>query len=186
MTRLWWVRHGPTHARGMTGWTDLPADLSDRSALDRLAALLPPRAALVSSDLSRATATADALARGRRRLAHDRRLREIHFGAWEGRIWAEIDGPEARAFWEGRGRAPGGEDWAALSGRIGAAVADLAAAGHGDVVVVAHFGAILAALGLACGRPVTEVLAHRIEPLSLTEIAQGPGGWRIGRINHRA
>ena len=28
MTRFWWVRHGPTHAKGMVGWSDLAADLS--------------------------------------------------------------------------------------------------------------------------------------------------------------
>ena len=30
MTRFWLVRHGPTHAKTMVGWTDLPADLSAR------------------------------------------------------------------------------------------------------------------------------------------------------------
>ena len=39
MTRLWWVRHGPTHAKAMVGWRDLPADLSDTAALARLARL---------------------------------------------------------------------------------------------------------------------------------------------------
>lgn len=29
MTRIFWIRHGPTHANGMVGWSDLPADLSD-------------------------------------------------------------------------------------------------------------------------------------------------------------
>jgi alpha-ribazole phosphatase len=43
MTRLWLVRHGPTHARTMVGWTDLPADLSDVAALARLSAHLPRR-----------------------------------------------------------------------------------------------------------------------------------------------
>jgi len=33
MTTLWLVRHGPTHAKAMIGWTDLPADLSDAGAI---------------------------------------------------------------------------------------------------------------------------------------------------------
>jgi broad specificity phosphatase PhoE len=41
MSRIWLVRHGPTHAKGMVGWTDLPADLSDGAALARLNAHLP-------------------------------------------------------------------------------------------------------------------------------------------------
>ncbi|MCX8953857.1 histidine phosphatase family protein, partial [Ruegeria sp. NA] len=36
MTRLHLVRHGPTHAKTMVGWSDLPADLSDTAALRRL------------------------------------------------------------------------------------------------------------------------------------------------------
>src|SRR5690606_24710314 len=80
VTRFWLVRHGPTHARGMVGWTDLPADLSDGTALARLSAHLPGEAPVISSDLSRAVATADALAAcagrsGRRRLPHDPGLR---------------------------------------------------------------------------------------------------------------
>ncbi|MGL6209472.1 MAG: histidine phosphatase family protein, partial [Paracoccaceae bacterium] len=59
MTRFFWVRHGPTHAKTMVGWTDLPADLSDTAALDRLKATLPQGAVTISSDLIRATATAD-------------------------------------------------------------------------------------------------------------------------------
>ena len=61
MTRFWLVRHGPTHAKSMVGWTDLAADLSDTAALARLNAHLPPDAPVISSDLSRAITTADAL-----------------------------------------------------------------------------------------------------------------------------
>ncbi len=60
MSRIWLVRHGPTHAKGMVGWTDLPADLSDGAALARLNAHLP-QVPVISSDLTRAVATADAL-----------------------------------------------------------------------------------------------------------------------------
>ncbi|MDZ4137070.1 MAG: histidine phosphatase family protein, partial [Paracoccaceae bacterium] len=51
MTRFHWVRHGPTHAKAMIGWTDLPADLSDHPAIARLTAFLPDAAGVVSSDL---------------------------------------------------------------------------------------------------------------------------------------
>lgn len=182
MTRFWWVRHGPTHARGMVGWTDLAADLSDVAALARLAAALPAGAAVVSSDLRRAVATADAVQGARARLAHDPRLREIHFGDWEGKGWAEVDGPEARAFWDGKAPAPGGEGWGDLCARVWSAMDAL----KGDVVVVAHFGAILAALQRARGCTAAEVLAQRVDNLSLTEMTVGPGGWTVGRVNHIA
>ena len=41
MSRLFLVRHGPTHAKTMVGWSDLPADLSDTAALARLSDHLP-------------------------------------------------------------------------------------------------------------------------------------------------
>jgi hypothetical protein len=64
VARLWWVRHGPTHQTTFTGWRDVPADLSDGAALDRLDAYLPAHAVLVSSDLLRASATADRISAG--------------------------------------------------------------------------------------------------------------------------
>jgi broad specificity phosphatase PhoE len=190
MTRLFWIRHAPTHARTMVGWTDLPADLSDHAALARLDAHLPRRAVILSSDLSRAVATADALAAGRDRLPHDPDLREIHFGAWEGLRHDEVSAAapdHIRRFWETPGdiSPPGGESWNDLSARITRATDRLLAHHAGrDIVVVAHFGAILAAVQRARGCPTTEVFSHRIEPLSVTTLEIGSGGWACEPINH--
>lgn len=185
MSLLWLVRHGPTHARGMTGWTDLPADLSDTAALARLNAHLP-QVPVVSSDLARAVATADRLA-PRRRLPHDPALREIHFGRWEGRLWAEAEAEDpalARRFWEAPGPvcAPGGESWDALTARTGAALARLAAA-EPELIVVAHFGVIIAAIQLAAGLTPAAAMAHRIDPLSVTRLTLGPRP-AVHAINH--
>ncbi len=177
MSRLWLVRHGPTHARSLTGWTDLAADLSDRAALARLAAALPD-VPVVSSDLSRAIATADALQGARPRLPHDPRWREIHFGDWEGQLAADLPERPSRAFWEGEAPAPGGEGWADLSLRVARALGEIEA----PLIVVAHFGAILAAVQAATGMTAAQALSHRIDPLSLTEIDLMAG--RLLRINH--
>ena len=190
MTRFWWVRHGPTHAKTMVGWSDLPADLSDLAAIERLRDYLPAGAAVISSDLSRAVTTADAVQRGPTRLPHDPDLREIHFGDWELRSHAEIaaeDEALARAFWERPGDIcpPGGEGWNQLAARVGRGVDRLIGAQpEGDVVVVAHFGAILAALQRAQGISAVEVFGQRIDPLSVTELAFDRGRWTVGRINH--
>lgn len=189
MTRLWLVRHGPTHAKSMIGWTDLPADLSDAAQIARLHAHLPAGAVLQSSDLIRATATADALAQGRHRLPHDPALREIHFGAWEQRSFAEIDAEapdHVRAFWETPGdvAAPDGESWNDLRARIGAAITALTQTHQGDIIVVAHFGAILAAVQHATGISTAEALSHKIDNLSVTRLDLGPSGWALHQINH--
>jgi alpha-ribazole phosphatase len=188
MTRLWWVRHGPTHAREMIGWTDRPADLSDHAALDRLRAHLPPTAPIVSSDLVRAVATAETL--GRMRCMPPRRdLREIHFGAWEGLRFAEAEARDAtliRMFWEEPGAvsAPGGESWGALQTRVNAAVQSLLADHTGDLIVVAHFGVILTQVERALGIATTEAFAQKIEPLSVTCIEHAEGGARLLSVNH--
>jgi broad specificity phosphatase PhoE len=186
MTRFWLVRHGPTHAKSMIGWTDLPADLSDHVALSRLAAHLPAGAPVISSDLARAVATADALG-DRSRLPHDPGLREIHFGLWEARTFAEVEAESPdliRAYWDSPGdiAPPGGESWNDLAARTWAALDRLQ--GHApDVIVVAHFGPILAAVQRARRVTALEVFAHRIENLSVTCVTLDPP--QVHAINHK-
>lgn len=187
MTRLWLVRHGPTHAKAMVGWSDLPADLSDTAALSRLRAYLP-EAPVVSSDLIRATATADALAPDTR-LPHDPALREINFGAWELRGFAEVEAEDPvtiRAYWENPGEVapPGGESWNAVCRRVDDAIDDYLRAGHPDLIVVGHFGMILTQLQRALGIDATAAFSHRIDNLSVTDLHYD-GRWTVGQINHK-
>ena len=190
MSRLFLVRHGPTHARTMVGWSDLAADLSDTAALSRLEAHLPRDAVVVSSDLSRAAETANAIQGNRHRLPHDQALREIHFGEWELRSFPEIeaDDPElARAYWEYPGdvRPPGGESWNEVRNRTDRAVDGLLTAHRGrDIVIVVHFGVILGQVQRALDVSPSDAFAHRIDNLSVTEIQTGPEEWQVMRINH--
>lgn len=193
MTVWHFVRHGPTHQKTFVGWRDVPADLSDTAALDRLNRALPGEALVVSSDLVRCTATADALdAPQRRRLTHERDLREIDFGDWDGMHWRDIaarDPELSRAFWETPGdiRAPGGEAWNETAARVGAAVDRLTAAHPGaEIIAVAHFGAILTQVQRALGVTAYESMAHKIDNLSITTLRHGPAGWSAERINHVA
>ena len=193
MTRWWWLRHGPTHEPGLVGWRDVPADLSDTAAIDRLRAYLPARAALTSSDLLRASATADAVALP----DHDRLppvpdLREFNFGEWDGLGFDEVvrRAPDlALAFWEAPGevRAPGGENWNELAARVRGWVDRFNQARDRprDIIVVAHFGVILTQLQNALGQSPKEVLAHRIDNLSVTRLDWDGQGWQVGEINHR-
>ncbi|OYW57982.1 MAG: histidine phosphatase family protein [Rhodobacterales bacterium 32-66-7] len=185
MTRFWLVRHAPTHAKTMVGWTDLAADLSDTSALRRLGDYLPGAAPVISSDLQRAVATADTL--GRHRLPHDPDLREIHFGTWELRGFAEVEAEDPaliRAYWDSPGdtRPPGGESWNDLLARTGAALDRLQGLAP-DIIIVAHFGPILAALQRATRQTALKVFAHRIDNLSVTRLQLTPP--EVFTINHR-
>ncbi|MEZ5716251.1 MAG: histidine phosphatase family protein [Paracoccaceae bacterium] len=188
MKRLFWVRHGPTHARTMVGWSDLPADLSDSARIARLSAFLPAAAPVVSSDLARAVQTADAIAGHRPRLPHDPGLREMHFGDWELKHHSEIeDQAHARRFWESPGdiRPPGGESWHELTARTDAAVRRVLDENPApDLIVVAHFGPILTQLQQALGLSADQAFAHRIDNLSVTELHRTGNGWHAERINH--
>ncbi|MBM7068119.1 histidine phosphatase family protein [Actibacterium sp. 188UL27-1] len=186
MKRIFWVRHGPTHRAEINGWTDVPADLSDHAALARLSAFLP-NAPVISSDLIRAVATADAIQGDRPRLDHRADLRELHFGAWEGQRFDTLDAANSalmRSYWEAPGhqRAPGGESWNDLCARIGAA-ADALIADVDTIVAVAHMGAILTQVQRANGKSAYDTLAQRISNLSVTELTYD-GTWHLVRVDH--
>ncbi|WP_170420701.1 histidine phosphatase family protein [Ruegeria arenilitoris] len=190
MTRLHLVRHGPTHAKTMVGWSDIPADLSDYAAIARLHDHLPQDALVISSDLSRAADTATAIQGTRRRLPHHPDLREIHFGTWEMRAFAEIEAedPElAFAYWDSPGdvRPPNGESWNAVRARVDAAIDGLIGMHAGaDLVIVAHFGVILTQVQRALDLDAQQTFSHRIDNLSVTELAFDGKTWSAGRINH--
>ncbi|MFZ3580956.1 histidine phosphatase family protein [Loktanella sp. DJP18] len=192
MTTLWLVRHGPTHERTMTGWRDVPADLSDRAALDRLSDYLPADALIVSSDLRRAITTADAIARNRLRLPDDRALREIDFGAWDGLHHTQVSARDpvlSRRFWEQPGdlAAPNGESWNDVTARVARAIdALIAAHAPAHLIVVAHMGVIMSQIPRATRQTAFAAMAHRIDPLGVTDMTLAADGWRIGRINHIA
>lgn len=189
--RFWLVRHGPTHAKGPVGWRDVPADLSDSVAIARLRAALPPDAPIISSDLSRAVATADILQQSGPRLAHSTALRELNFGAWDSVPYDDMPAdarPLARRFWDEPGEIspPGGESWNKMSARVGREIDALAGQHNGDLVVVAHFGAILSVVQRAAKLAPLSAFAFTIAPLSLTCIDYlGPESWRIERVNQR-
>lgn len=183
-TTFWWVRHGPTHAKTMIGWTDLAADLSDTAQIARLAAYLP-NAPVVSSDLLRARMTADAISQGRPRLPEDPDLRELNFGLWEDTSFAQAERRDAaliKAFWDKPGdvAAPDGESWNDLAHRVSTVVARLAGTAP-DIIVVAHMGPILAQIQTCLRVSAYEAFGHKIAPLSVT--VTGPNG--VAPISHQ-
>ena len=191
MTVWHWVRHGPTHEKTFVGWRDVPADLSDHARIARLDAHLPGEALLISSDLSRSVATADALAGpARRRLPHHADLREMDFGLWDGMHFKDVaarDPELSRAYWETPGdvAAPEGESWNQTAARVSRVVDNLTAT-HGDtqIIAVAHFGVILTQVQRALGVSAYESMAHKIDNLSVTTLTHREGVWQVERINH--
>lgn len=191
MTTWHWVRHGPTHEKAFVGWRDVPADLSNTDQITDLRVCLPDSALLVSSDLTRATATADAVqGAGHTRLPHARAIREFNFGLWDGMHFsavAERDPDLSRAYWENPGDVcpPEGESWNTAAARVNGFVDDINATyPDADIVAVAHFGVILTQVQRALPATPYQALSHVIDPLSITRIHWKGASASVETINH--
>lgn len=190
MITWWWVRHGPTHEKAFVGWRDVAADLSDTALIARVADFLPSDAAVVSSDLIRASATADAIQRERHRLDHAPDLREFNLGDWDGKTFNEVakTHPDlSRAYWETPGEIapPNGESWNSATSRITAYVdAQSAKTTHRHVIAVAHIGVILTQLQRALGVTPYQVLGQHIDNFSVTSLTFDGADWSADLINH--
>jgi broad specificity phosphatase PhoE len=176
---LYLVRHGRTlDAEGRCiGHCDLEMDPAAAAGLAALAESLavPPRR--VTSDLSRARATLAALAEGPHTL--EPRLREMDFGEWDGRHWAEIqaqDGRRLRRWMDAwvETPAPGGESFAQVAARTAAWLAEVAAEPAEDVLAVAHAGSIRALLCGALGLPLERAFRLRVDHGRVSALELGP------------
>ena len=141
-TRLWLVRHAETDWSStgrLCGWTDVSLNARGRDQARALAWTLAGRrfTAAWSSDLQRTVETA--------RLSYghpttDPRLRELKFGALEGRQWSELAPPIQTALLRFDGfSAPNGEAVEGLRQRVLAFVSELL---PGDHLVFTHGGVI--------------------------------------------
>lgn len=160
---LW--RHGRTAwnaERRFQGQTDVPLDEVGREqarrAAELLAALGPHR--IISSDLSRAHETAQALAaRLGIDVKVDARLRETYAGEWQGLTRDELEDRfgDALAAWSAGShiRPGGGETRVEVAERMVDAISEgLAQTGAGQTLVVAtHGGSARAAIGSLLGLP---------------------------------
>ena len=160
MTLLALIRHGPTawnEARRIQGRTDIPLSENGRRGL---AGLRPPPslegAAWVASPLRRATETARLLGG---EPAHEPRLIEMDWGAWEGRTLAELRAELGPAMRENEDRGldftpAGGESPRTVQTRLAPWLREVARA-HKPTVAVTHKGVIRALFALAAGWDMT-------------------------------
>jgi ribonuclease H / adenosylcobalamin/alpha-ribazole phosphatase len=163
--RLFIARHGATQHNldgRLTGQIDAPLSALGVRQAEALADRLDAWRfdTIISSDLARARATADAIARRHGApIQLDTDLREIDMGAWSGKPYAEWSEQDRQRFKAmecdptGRITAPGGESFAMLAERVERAL-QRTRERHpdGTVLWVAHGGVIgsllLSALGL--------------------------------------
>ena len=164
-TRILAIRHGETAWNVDTrlqGHLDIPLNEVGLRQASHLAQALAQRDtvdAIYASDLSRAHATASAIAQAMgQTVAVHAGLRERHFGVFQGRTFAQIEAelPEHALQW--RKRVPewtppgGGESLVTLRERILKTVDDLAAQHKGQQIVLVAHGGVLDVLYRAATR----------------------------------
>lgn len=153
-TRIIAIRHGETAwnvGSRIQGHLDIPLnDIGRRQAARLVAALADePLAAIVSSDLSRAYETAQAVAQARGlNVRTDTGLRERHFGAFQGRSFKEVEAelPDQAQRW--RQRDPdfvpeGGESLRTFYARCIGAAERLAAAHPSQTLALFAHGGVM-------------------------------------------
>ena len=146
------------------GWARMWAALPEDARWDRI----------VSSPLARCAGFARELSRRRSLpLEVNQDLREMHFGAWEGRTAADlavIDGEALTRFWQDplKYTPPGAETLSQLQSRtLGTLKAVITQYRHQRLLLITHGGPIRILLCQALGKPLEKSLQIEVQPASL-------------------
>ncbi|MGH8582299.1 MAG: histidine phosphatase family protein, partial [Gammaproteobacteria bacterium] len=146
------------------GWAQMWAALPEDARWDRI----------VSSPLARCAGFARELSRRRSLLVEvNQGLREMHFGAWEGRTAADlavIDGEALTRFWQDplKYTPPGAETLAQLQSRtLGTLKGVITQYRHQHLLLITHGGPIRILLCQASGKPLEKSLQIEVQPASL-------------------
>lgn len=196
VTRVLLWRHGNTdwNAQQRTqGQLDVGLNDVGRAQAAAAAAVLATRGPqlLLTSDLGRAAQTAAALTEVTGLVAErDVRLRERHFGAWQGLTSAEVRErfPDSYARWRAADPDPGDgiEALPDLGKRVSETIRQAAErAPGGTVVLAAHGGAIKYGVAALLGWP--EEMLPTVAPVQnchwVDLILQPTYGWRLSAYN---
>jgi probable phosphoglycerate mutase len=193
--KLYFVRHGETdwnRAQRYQGQRDIPLNALGRTQAVRngrtlVAALGTGAAAIdyVASPLARARETME-LMRAELGLPPqgyrtDDRLREIHYGHWEGELWTELPaadplGVAAREADKWGWRPTGGESYRDLSERVAAWLGEV----ERDVVVAAHGGVMRVLRGLSLGLDPAEIFLLDVPQDKVLVVEAGQTHWLCG------
>jgi broad specificity phosphatase PhoE len=189
---LYFVRHGETdwNREGRyQGQRDIPLNATGQAQAARngqvLAEILGGAAPLpdyVASPLSRARQTMEIMRNELMLppLAYrtDDRLREIHYGDWEGRLWSELphtdpQGYAARLADPWGWQPEGGESYRMLSERVALWLADIT----NDAVVVSHGGVSKVLRGLALQLGAAEIASLEVPQDKVLQVMAGSVRW---------
>jgi len=194
-TRLLLIRHAAIEGAErslLVGASDVPASQKGLRDLQRLAGVLARFSpeAWFCSPLLRARQTCARLGEycaPARTAVVDERLREIDFGRWEMKSFAEIAAMDQDLM---PGWAeytdftfPGGESVATFRSRVTGVLADLRASVHSEIAVVTHGGIIRTLICLALGLSPRNYLLFDVRPGTAAVLELYPDGAILAGLN---
>lgn len=187
------VRHASAEGQGcFLGQRDAPLSREGHRQLPALVARLRRHgiAVVYCSDLIRTVTTATALARPYDLAPVMRpRLREMHFGRWEGLAWDDVVQrfPRRAARWLATCPypvVPGGEPFRRFKTRVVQELSWIVATNPGRcVAVVTHAGVIRVAIGAALGLADQKLLRIAQRPCAINVIDYFGDGVIVGCVN---
>jgi len=175
---IYLIRHGQTSWNSTKKWQgtlDISLDevgISQAEALsERMESLKLGK--VYTSDLQRASKTAEIVAGSQSKVVPLKELREIHLGSWEGKTLYEILALDTFPQWDkdGNGEAHGGESFADAMERIIAAVTKIAENEESDVAIVSHNAVIRLFICAILGIPLDKRMRITFENASLTVVS---------------
>jgi probable phosphoglycerate mutase len=192
--RICLVRHGETAWNAehrLQGHIDIPLNETGLAQAEATARRLDETAqrfgALYCSDLQRARQTAAAIVRRQGLTAvHDERLRERHYGFFQGLTYDEAEQRHPEFYRRFKSREVAfsfpecGESLAVFAERVHSALHDIARRHAGSsVLVVTHGGVLDIARRLATGEPLDTPRRFPIPNAALNWIAHRDGAWTL-------
>lgn len=184
------IRHTAVQAPGLCyGYHDVPlADTFSAEVAQLQAKLSPAPAAgyqVFSSPALRCRLLAETLTPN---VILDERLRELHFGTWENRLWNDLP-PAETAPWMAdyiTQAPPQGETFVALQQRVATFFAELAAEAprvESPLLVVTHGGPIRALVCHCLQIPLQNAFQLRIDFASVTQFKWQYERWHLTGLN---
>jgi alpha-ribazole phosphatase len=198
MLRYLLIRHGQTDwnvSGRIQGQSDVPLNAVGEQQVTALAEGLAATTidAVYASDLTRARSTAEAMVDPHGLdIRIEPRLREVHFGEWEGFTYSELLDriPGFSEVWDAwnadrvHHAPPGGESLLQFSARVESALEDVRAAHKdGTVALVSHGGSIRMAFCVLLGLPLTSYWRMSVHNTSVSEIEMREHGPVVVRWN---
>lgn len=190
MTRVIIVRHGETDWNKVGRYqghepTQLNASGRAQAQATDVALQKIKFDAVYSSDLPRAYQTVQIITN--LPIHMDSRLREPHYGVFQGLTYAEMQAqyPTEFAAWypERKIAPPDGETPEQIANRAASFLEDMQLLKNKTVLVVSHGELIQVLLCLCLKEPLANQKAYIVDNVSITEIAHSDGEWHLLRFN---